>query len=132
MESKEVINKEVIKLAERLNALTYEEKLEVYQRVFSLGYLASEEMNDRLILISLIALVYKNMQAKDSKITPLRILMKITGEKQGSAFYQFLESLAIIVEDFSYEMKKIDTCGLKDSQSIINKIKELLNTWIPF
>jgi len=123
----------IIDLSAQLNKLEYEDRRDVYQRTFSLGYLCSEEMNDRLVLISLVALVYQKMKLKDKDITPLTVLLKITGEKdKGSVYYQFLESLAIIAEDFSYGIKKIDACGLKTSPEIINKIKELLNTWIPF
>jgi len=120
-------------IANQLNKLTYEEKRDVYQRTFTLGYLNSEEMNDRLVLISLLALVYQKMKLKEKDITPLKVLTKITGEKESdSVYFQFLETLAIIVEDFSYGMKKIDACGFKTSPEIINKIKEILNTWIPF
>jgi hypothetical protein len=123
----------IINLSSQINQLEYEGKRDVYQRSFSLGYLASEEMNDRLILISLVALVYQKMKLKDKNITPLAVLLKITGEKDNnSVYYQFLESLAVIADDFSYGIKKIDACGFKTSPEIINKIKELLNTWIPF
>jgi hypothetical protein len=124
--------KKIIDISKTLNDLEYEERRDVYQSVFSLGYLASEEMNDRLVLISLIALVYQKMKVKEKDITPLVVLLKITGQKEKDSYYQFLESLAIIVEDFSYGIKKIDACGLKTSQEIINRIKELLSTWIPF
>lgn len=117
----------------QIDALEYSDKKEVYQKIFSLGNLESSDMNDRLILISLLGLTYQKMKEKDSMITPLAILMKITGQsKDGSYFYQFLEALSIITEDFSYGVKKFDSCGLKTSQEIINKIKELLNTWMPF
>ena len=43
-----------------------------------------------------------------------------------------LENLSILIEDFSYDCTEIDSCGLKTSQEIVNKIKEILNTWIPF
>lgn len=123
----------VVDISNQLNRLTYEGRKDVYQRTFSLGYLNSEEMNDRLILISLVALVYQKMKLKEKDITPLKVLVKITGEKEeNTTYYQFLEALAIIVEDFSYGMKKIDACGFKTSAEIINKIKEILNTWIPF
>ena len=66
-------------------------------------------------------------------MTPLKLLMKLTGEeKSNSGFYQFLEALAILVEDLSYGCTKIDTCGMKTSQEIINKIKEILSQWLPF
>lgn len=123
----------VAEITIQINTLEYTDKKDVYQKVFSLGNLQSEDMNDRLVLISLIGLTYQKMKDKDSTITPLKILMKITGQsKDNSGFYQFLEALSIIVEDFSYGVKKFDSCGLKTSQEIINKIKELLNTWMPF
>ena len=123
----------VIDLSMQIDALEYTDKKEVYQKSFSLGNLESDDMNDRLVLISLIGLTYQKMKEKEATITPLKILMKITGQsKDNSSFYQFLEALSIIVEDFSYGIKKFDSCGLKTSQEIINKIKELLNTWMPF
>lgn len=116
-----------------LGHLEYTDKLNVYQRVFSLGNFSSDELNEKLVLFSLVALVTRQMRQKDSEITPLKILMQITGQiKDNSVFYQFLEALSIIVEDLMYETKKIDSCGLKTSQEIINRIKEILNTWLPF
>jgi len=123
----------VVDITLQIDALEYIDKKEVYQKVFSLGNLESSDINDRLILISLLGLTYQKIKEKDSMITPLAILMKITGQsKDGSYFYQFLETLSIITEDFSYGVKKFDSCGLKTYQEIINKIKELLNTWMPF
>ena len=116
-----------------LNGMDCNDKRSVYQKVFSLGNFESIDMNDKLMLISLTALTYRKMKEKDVEMTPLKLLMKITGEeKSNSAFYQFLEALAILVEDLSYGCTKIDPCGMKSSQEIINKIKEILNTWLPF
>ncbi len=116
-----------------LNNLDYYDKHSVYQKVFSLGNLASDDMNEKLVLISLVALVTQKMREKDPTNNPLKLLMQITGQiKDNSFFYQFLESLSIIVEDFMYGCKKFDPCGLKSSQEIINRIKEILSTWVPF
>ena len=116
-----------------LNNLDYYDKHSVYQKVFSLGNLASDDMNEKLVLISLVALVTQKMREKDPTNNPLKILMQITGQiKDNSFFYQFLESLSIIVEEFMYGCKKFDPCGLKSSQEIINRIKEILSTWVPF
>ena len=116
-----------------LNNMEYRDKFSVYNRIFSLGNFTSGDMNDKMVLISLTALTYQKLKEKDSTITPLKILMSITGQIQDdSAFYQFLESLSIIVEDLSYGCKKIDNCGMTTSAEIINKIKEILKTWLPF
>lgn len=116
-----------------LESLSYEDKLYVYGRIFSIGNINTNDLDDRMVLISLLALTTKKMREKDASITPLQVLMKITGQiNDGSAFYQFLEALSIISEDFSYECNTISACGLKSSQEIINKIKELLSKWVPF
>lgn len=117
----------------KINKLSYKDKFDVYQSCFSMGYVCTKDMNDRLVLISLVSLTYQKMKEKDKSITPLALLLKITGEKDtNSSFYSFLEALSIIVEDISFGIEKIDACGMKTSNEIIKKIKELLNTWIPF
>lgn len=123
----------VASLSEQIKGLTYEEKKRLYQSNFSVGYLYSADLNDRLVLISLLALTYQKLYQQDKTITPLKILIKLTKqEEDNSGFYHFLETLAILTEDFSYGIQKIDPCGMKSSQEIINKIKELLATWLPF
>ena len=73
------------------------------------------------------------LKQKDPNIKPIDILCKITNtKKDNSIFYQALESLSLIVEDFGYDCNTADSCGLKTSAEIINKIKEILNTWSPF
>ena len=123
----------ITEIISQLEKASYEDKKLAYQSLYSIGYILSESLNDRLVLISLVSLVCQKMKLKDPNTTPLEVLMKISGQKKDdSGFYQFLETLAIIVSDFSYGVKKIDTCGCKTSQEIINKIKELLNLWLPF
>lgn len=114
--------------------LSYEDKKKIYTNLFSIGnFLECRSLNDRLILISLISLVYLKNKEKNDKITVLEILLKITNQKvDNSGFYNMLEGLSILVEDWCYEIKEADSCGLKTSQDIINKIKEILNSWIPF
>lgn len=120
-------------LKTQINALDIEDKHILFQGCFSIGRLASEDFNDTLVLISLVALVYERLHKKDPTITHLKILTQISGkEKDDSGFYQFLESLALVSRDLSYGTKKIDACGLTTSQEIINKIKGLLNIWMPF
>jgi len=124
---------ELFNLKNIILSLPFEEREEIYSSCFSTGYLGTKNLNDRLILLSLLALVYQKMKLKDNKITHLDILLKITNQKKDdSSFYKFLESVAILSKDLSYGIEIIDSCGLKTSQEIINKIKELLNTWIPF
>lgn len=121
------------RIVREIELLSTEEKSKIYQSCFSIGYFGGDNLNDVLILISLLTLTYKKLKEKDKTLTPLKLLLKITGQKEdSSAFYSFLESLSFFIEDISYNAKKIDSCGLNTSQEIINKIKEILNTWIPF
>ena len=122
------------KASEIIDSMDYFEKKEIYSKYFSLGTLNGiKNVNEKLILISLVSFTYLKMLEKDPQITPLNILMKITNKrKDGTAFYQTLEGLSAVVEDFSYGCTSADTCGLKNSTEIINKIKEILNTWMPF
>jgi hypothetical protein len=118
---------------DELESLSYEDKLYVYSRVFTTGNLDTKNLDDKLVLISLLSLTYKKMKEKDSTITPLKILLSITKTtNDGTHYYQFLESLSIIVEDFSYDCSQISPCGLTSSAEIINKIKTLLDRWLPF
>lgn len=114
--------------------MSYEKKKDLYGDVFSLGVLNNAEtVNDKLILLSLISYTYLKLKEKNPKTTVLEILLKITKqEPDQSYFYYFLEALAILVEELCFQSKEADNCGLKSSQEIINKIKEILNSWSPF
>lgn len=116
-----------------LNNMSYLDKQEVFNRVFSLGKFSTIDLNEKLVLVSLVALVTQQMRSKQPELTPLQVLLKLTGQiKDNSGYYQFLEGLACLVEDALFGCSKIDPCGCKTSAEIINKIKEILSTWLPF
>lgn len=118
-----------------LNNLNYTERLYVYQKKFGLGIFGSDELNEKLVLISLIALITKKLREKknDPNIPPLTVLQQLTGQrKDNSAFYNYLESLSIVVDDITYGCTKIDSCGVKTTPEILTKIKNILSAWLPF
>lgn len=122
----------VDKLSIEISNLEYKEKLLLFKKCFGISNFGPD-LNDTLILISLVALVTSKMRDKDPEVTPLRVLIKITNiYDRTSAVYQMLENLSILVEDLTYNQIKIDNCGLKTSQEIINKIKTILDQWLPF
>ncbi len=91
------------------------------------------KLSDRLVLISLICFSYKHLKAKDNSLTFLILLQKITKDfKPNKVFREHLENLAIVCEDFYYGTNEIESFGLTKSKEIIDKIKEILKTWIPF
>lgn len=112
--------------------LSYEDKSKLHVRQFGFGSLDSTSLNDKLILISLIAFTANKLKEKNPELTTLSMLVKITGEKEGTNFYAALENLSLLVDDLSYGITVFDPCGLTSSKDIINKIKELLQTWTPF
>jgi hypothetical protein len=124
-------------ISSAIKKLSYEERKDLYSQTFSVGLLSNSigkhSVNDKLILISLLSLTYIKMREKNPKITVLEILLNILKQKaDNSCFYQMLESLAILVEDFAWECSTADACGLKTSQEIVTKIKEIISTWMPF
>lgn len=115
-----------------MDGLDYVDRKDVFDKNFSFDNVG-EDLNDKLVLISLVSLTYIKMKEKSPLITPLEILCSITGERKSNTFmYKFLENISIIVENFTYGITKIDSCGLKNSTEIINKIKEILGKWMPF
>ena len=117
------------KIIKDINELSYEDKKKVYTVVFGLGSYNSEEIKDKLILISLIAA--SSAQLKDRGISTKDFLMKLMRPKD-ETLENYLEILAIIVDDFSYNVTKHEIFGAKDSKEIMETIKNLLLTWTPF
>jgi hypothetical protein len=115
-------------------SITYQSKRELYIENFSFGnFINSANVNDKLIVISLLSLLYLKLKKDKPDIKPLDILLKIMGQQDPtSGFYNMLESLSIMVEDFTYECNTADSCGLKNGSEISNKIKQILSSWMPF
>ena len=116
------------------NQLSYSEKTFFYIKNFSTGGFSSGKLSNKLALISLVCLVTKKLREKDGNLTVKQVIEKIMQRPllEQQSFDSFLIGLAIICEDFLYEVKEIDNFGFSDSKQIINKIKELLNEWQPF
>lgn len=100
-------------------------------KFFSMGYFNNENFNDKLVLLSLVALVYTKTKEKNSKATCSDVITQITkGMKHINK--DFVASLSSLVEELCYGVKHIDSCGMNTSQEVIKKIKEILSTWTPF
>ena len=121
-------------LASEIQSLSFEDKTKLYTKCFSFGYLSSPELNSKLVLISLVALSSSKLKENNPNLTTLDFLIKLSGidPNKKNHYYYFLENLALISDDLSYMVTKFDPCGYKDSKEIINKIKELLQSWLPF
>jgi hypothetical protein len=105
----------------------YKEMERIYNEYFSLGYL-NTDISNKFALISLTGYLVYKLKQKSPDVTPYKVLMKIVGD---SIPEDFIKGLSIIVDDFSYMCKEFPTFGIKD-KDIPNKIKEILNSYIPF
>lgn len=108
---------------------TFEERKNIFQAGFTLNATTTRKLNSKLYLISLVCLA-----SKKAKLTTRELLEKITKKnlEDNTEYCRFLSSLAIICDDLLYEVDEIDTLGFKDSKTLIAKIQQLLNEWMPF
>lgn len=124
----------VINIEREVLNLNYDDKSRLFARCFGFGTIESIKLNDKLILISLIAFAHSKLKIKDPKLTILDLLLQITKitKDRNKNFYTALENLSIFIEDLTYGSNEFDSCGLDNSKDIINKIRELLQSWLPF
>lgn len=106
----------------------FREKRSLYIENFSLGHLG-KDFTTKVALISLIGYITKKMQKKKATITYLDVVKSLA--KGIDIDEDFLYTLAIVCEDFSYGCNEFQTFGLDDKQ-IPSKIREILSTWNPF
>lgn len=124
---------EIEKCIFAIDRFNLSERKYVHDRYFSMGGLQSNNVNEKLMLYSLVSFVYIKMKEKNPTIRVIDILKQITKtEPNNDIFYQYLENLSIICEDLSSGCTTSDTCGLKTVPEIIAKIKSILETWLPF
>lgn len=105
----------------------YKEMQRTYSRCFSLGYL-NTDISTKFALISLIGYLTFKIKQKKPDVTPYQIIKKIIGD---SLPEDFIKGLAVVVDDFAYGVKNFPTFDLEDKK-IPSKIKEILNTYVPF
>lgn len=121
-------------ITRQLLELPYENRKNTYLSTFSLGtFQKAKSVNDKMVLLSLICYAYFQMKVKKPEITHLEVVLAVTkAKKDSTAYYQMLESLAIVCEDLCYNTTSADSCGLDTSKKVIDKIKEILTSWVPF
>lgn len=108
--------------------MNYKELSKFYEDNFSLSYLNTDFI-DQVALISLICYLTQQMQKKKPGINCYEIIMKIATNE---APIDFLESLSIVCQSFYRINGKYETFNIKDSKTMISKIREILRTYVPF
>lgn len=106
--------------------MSYKELRKLYSDNFSLGYL-NTDIKSKFALISLICYTVRKLKEKKPDVTYYQVVNKLAEGLPES----FVYSLAIICEDFAYECKEFPTFDLTNKQ-IVPKIKEILNSYMPF
>ena len=116
--------------------MNFEELRKFYSNNFSIGYLNPQSKDGhtsferKLILISLINYLYQKNKPKNPDLTYYSLIYKLS-DKLGLP-EDFIESLAIVCEDFAYGCyETFRTFGL-EGKNIISEIREILSSYVPF
>lgn len=110
---------------------SYRDLSAVYAYYFSLGHL-NTDIGSKFALISLICYLTSKVRKKTPKATCLQIINKITEKDKAKHDERFIQGLSIICEDFMRNTSEFLIFDLKTQKEIVSKIKEIMNTWLPF
>ena len=83
---------------------------------------------DKFVLISLICKLTHIFSRKKPNVTCYQIIKKIIGEQLPE---NFIQALAIICEDFSYNCNDFPNFGFEDKE-MPKEIKRILMNYLPF
>ncbi len=109
----------------------YEYRKEIYETYFSLGHL-NTGIGRKFALISLICYLTHKLQLKKPEVTCYKVIMKIIEKEVHKHDPDFIENLSIICDDFMKNTSEFLTFDIKSTKEMANKVKEILNTWLPF
>ena len=107
--------------------LTYQQLQKLYSENFSLGNI-NGNIQDKFILISLICKLTRICSRKKPDVNCYQIIKKIIGEQLPE---KFIQALAIICEDFSYNCNDFPNFGFEDKE-MTKEIKSILMNYLPF
>lgn len=113
--------------------MKFDELKKFYSEHFSLGYINASNnrsnIENRMVLISLIDYVTYKAKLKNPDVTHYQIIMKLS---QGLGLSDdFIKGLAIVCEDFAYSCKDFPTFGL-EGKNILKEIVTILKSYLPF
>lgn len=112
--------------------MSYEELSKLYSENFGLSHLDTS-IEERLALLGLICNVTYEMKKKKPGVTCYQIIMHIMKDKGLTKDYEtFLTNLSIMCEDTMKYCTKFSDFGIKEGKKQVAKIREILDTWLPF
>lgn len=112
-----------------LNHPNYDELKAIYSKYFSLGNIAGD-INNKFGLISLIGFLTNQARQKNPDATCYQVIMKVIDKRYFPE--EYIRGLAIVCEDFMYNVKTFNTCGCKSSKEMVEQINNVLDKWLPF
>ena len=110
---------------------TYQELEDYYHEYFSLGDLDCD-LSNKFALISLICFLTKQARIKNPDATCYQVIMKIISGEESNYSLEFIRGLSIVCTDMMKHSNEFLTFDLKTSKAMVEKIKEILKTWLPF
>lgn len=125
------LNLYYVELQKSMYEPSYRDLSAVYAYYFTLGNL-NTDIGSKFALISLICYLTYKVRKKNPKVTCLQVINKITENDKAKHDERFIQGLSIICEDFMRNTSEFLTFELKTQKEIISKIKEIMNTWLPF
>jgi hypothetical protein len=110
---------------------TYTELKEYYEKYFSLGGLCTD-IGNKFALVSLICFLTSQARKKSPDANCYQVIMKVIDKKEHKYNMDFIKGLSIICDDLMLNTSEFLTFDMKSSKEMVNKILEILNTWVPF
>lgn len=112
--------------------MSYEELKSFYRDNFGLSFL-NTSIEERLALVGLICNVTHEFKKKKPMVTCYQVIMKIMDNYNVTqSMERFLTGLSIICEDTMLNCSKFSDFGITEGKKQVAKIREILESYLPF
>lgn len=117
------------------SGISYQDKKNMYTRYFSSGNNTTQSFNDKMELLTLICFLTQQMKKKDSeKYTCAKdVLDMIFKDSLEWSDSDYVIGLGIVADDLMFGTNEISKpANYNNAKEIVNRIKELVEQWMPF
>ena len=112
--------------------LTYNEKISFWANTIAPGTFNSDNVDTKLEFISLVCVLVIAYRKKKPEITCREILYKVLGPQASGFDKEILENISVLCENFVYNCKQANKCGLSTAPEVVDRIKQIYDSWMPF
>ena len=89
--------------------------------------------NQRIILITLLCNITQNLRRKDPKVSVIDLIEKLIKDETGFALDEFLVKISFQCEALLLgDQVQFSDFGLKETKEKVDKIREIINDFLPF